>query len=232
MIGIYKITSPTSKVYIGQGVDIIVRWNQYKKLYKKLIGPKLYNSLHKYGPNKHKFEIIEECGLKQLNEREIYWKKYYLGLVNNDWSKVLFCELHDKGGGPRSESTKQKLKNNRGPKHGNYGKKFSKVTKQKISKSKKGKKFTEQHKLKLRVPKGPMDENTKIKLSKSQRGISKIKNKKPIIQMNINNIPIQEWPSQTEASLKLKIKQGDISSVLHGRQITAGGFKFKFVKND
>ena len=30
MTGIYKITSPTGRIYIGQSVDIYYRWNDYK----------------------------------------------------------------------------------------------------------------------------------------------------------------------------------------------------------
>lgn len=49
MIGIYKITSPTGKVYVGQSVDIEKRWNQYKNENKSFVGPRLYNSLLKHG---------------------------------------------------------------------------------------------------------------------------------------------------------------------------------------
>ena len=72
MIGIYKITSPTGKIYIGQSNNIENR----KKFYKRLdcINQiKLYNSLLKYSWKQHIFEVIEECTLEQLNEREIYW---------------------------------------------------------------------------------------------------------------------------------------------------------------
>lgn len=44
MTGIYKIISPTNKIYIGQAIDIIFRINQYEKLNCKN-QRKLYNSL-------------------------------------------------------------------------------------------------------------------------------------------------------------------------------------------
>ena len=70
--GIYKITNPNGKVYIGQSIDIDKRWNKYKvKNCKPQI--RLYNSLNKYKPENHVFEVIEKCLLEQLNEREIYW---------------------------------------------------------------------------------------------------------------------------------------------------------------
>ena len=77
MIGIYKIINPNSKVYVGQSVNINNRKRVYKfySSYKNSIGPKLYNSLNKHGWSNHKHEILEECSIEQLNERETYWKK-------------------------------------------------------------------------------------------------------------------------------------------------------------
>ena len=57
VIGIYKITSPSNKIYIGQGIDIYIRWNEYKRLKCKR-QPKLYASLKKHGVDNHKFEIV------------------------------------------------------------------------------------------------------------------------------------------------------------------------------
>lgn len=71
--GIYKITNPKGKVYIGKSKDIEYRFMQYALLDKRTTGTKLYNSLQKYTWDYHIFEIIEECNIDQLNEREIYW---------------------------------------------------------------------------------------------------------------------------------------------------------------
>lgn len=68
--GIYKITSPKGKIYIGQTNNIYDRMRRYKKLHCK--GQKhLYNSLVKYGWSKHKFEILEQAPEEQLNQLEI-----------------------------------------------------------------------------------------------------------------------------------------------------------------
>ena len=58
MIGIYKITSPSGKVYIGQSRNIKNRKWRYKRLDCKS-QVKLYSSFKKYGFDKHKFEIIQ-----------------------------------------------------------------------------------------------------------------------------------------------------------------------------
>ena len=76
-IGIYKIISPSNKIYIGQSIDIEKRKHLYSKLYCKQ-QPKLYNSIKKHGWENHIFEIVEECSIELLLNKEIYWKKYYL----------------------------------------------------------------------------------------------------------------------------------------------------------
>ena len=48
MIGIYKITNPKGKIYIGQSTNIEERWEKGHK-YSSGWGVKLKNSLNKYG---------------------------------------------------------------------------------------------------------------------------------------------------------------------------------------
>ena len=75
---IYKIISPSNKIYIGQTKNFRKRKSDYKKLRCKS-QIKLYNSIQKYGWNHHIFEIIEE-GLETIeltNEREKYWITFY-----------------------------------------------------------------------------------------------------------------------------------------------------------
>lgn len=75
-IGIYKITNPKGKNYIGSTIDLKRREKEYKNL-KCKNQTLIYNSLKKYGWENHTFEIVEECDLEQLNEKEIYWTIYY-----------------------------------------------------------------------------------------------------------------------------------------------------------
>ena len=75
-IGIYKITSPTDKIYIGQSKNIQKRWSYYKNLNCKG-QQKLYKSFLKYGVINHVFEILELCSEQELNTKEFdYIKKY------------------------------------------------------------------------------------------------------------------------------------------------------------
>lgn len=103
MIGIYKITSLSNKVYIGQSTNIEKRFKQYNKLLNKR-QIKLYNSFQKYGINNHKFEIIQECNVDQLNELEIFWGHHYNVLGEDGLNLRL-----GKGRGSCSDETKQKI---------------------------------------------------------------------------------------------------------------------------
>ena len=74
MIGIYKITNKINgKIYIGQSNDIQRRFKEH--CYKK--ETPIEKAIHKYGKDNFNFEIIEECPLNQLNERETYWILFY-----------------------------------------------------------------------------------------------------------------------------------------------------------
>jgi len=96
--GIYKIVSPSNKIYIGQSTNIEQRWKDYKNLIRCQRQTKLYFSLKKYGPQNHKFEILEKCLNKDLVVKETFYKKLELEKVNNNWKQVLFCRFDGKGG--------------------------------------------------------------------------------------------------------------------------------------
>jgi len=123
-IGIYKITSPNNKIYIGQSVDIYKRWNYHKKLYSN-DSPKLYYSLKKYGSENHIFEILETCKINELNIKERFWQEFFnsieIGL------NCVYTKTNDKSG------------------------KLSEETKIKISQSQKGKIISEECKIRLRL---------------------------------------------------------------------------------
>lgn len=56
--GIYKITSPSGSIYIGQSVCIEKRWTDYNKAERAKYQVRLYKSFVKYGVSAHKFEIL------------------------------------------------------------------------------------------------------------------------------------------------------------------------------
>jgi group I intron endonuclease len=151
MIGIYKITSPTKKVYIGQSIDIKKRFLNYKSLHCKS-QPAIYNSLKKYGIDKHKFEIICECDITELNDKERYYQDAFSAIGVNGMNCKLTASS-DKSG-KLSEESKRKLSENR------IGKHHLEETKLKISNSKKGKKMSKDAKINMSEAKKKIILNT------------------------------------------------------------------------
>jgi hypothetical protein len=77
MIGIYKITSPNGRVYIGQSIDIEKRFKQYQNLNRTKVHKKLYRSFLKYGIINHNFSIEIECLKQDLNKMERHCQEFY-----------------------------------------------------------------------------------------------------------------------------------------------------------
>lgn len=82
MIGIYKIQNIlTNQIYIGQSTDIMSRWQQETSVAfnpnKKEYNYPLSQDFRKFGIKNFTFEILEECVVEQLNEKERYWIDYY-----------------------------------------------------------------------------------------------------------------------------------------------------------
>lgn len=82
MTGIYKIENLiTKKVYIGQSKCIEKRWQNHKtdafNSVSHSYNNPLYRSIRKYGLNNFSFEVLEECLIEELNQKERdYIKKY------------------------------------------------------------------------------------------------------------------------------------------------------------
>jgi len=193
MIGIYKITSPSNKIYIGQSTNVEFRLHRYTYV-MPVKQTKLYNSFLKYGVDKHIFECVEECLIENLNERERYWQDFYNCLneglncrltETDDLSGHLSDEVKDKLskaklGKPMKESVRIKISNTR------KGMKFSESVKRNMSNGQKGRKHSEE---------------TLIRMSKAKLGCVS-NNSKPIIDVQTG----QEYISIQQASEKLGIK--------------------------
>ena len=181
--GVYKITSPKGRVYIGSSKNIDERLMYYEKLWCKS-QPRLYNSLKKYGFEKHKVEIITECDIKDMLAIELHWGLFYNVL---DAKAGLNSKLPKNGEEYRvvSEETRERMRQsslgqiawhkgkktgiipwNKGKKTGkpawNRGLKTSDEQKRKLSEAMKGRKAHN---------KGvPMKQEVKDRLSKTMKG--------------------------------------------------------------
>ena len=77
MIGIYKITKiENGKSYIGKSNNIERRFKEHQTKGKVSRIP-VDEAIEKYGIYALTYEIVEECSLEELNEKEQYWIKYY-----------------------------------------------------------------------------------------------------------------------------------------------------------
>lgn len=199
MIGIYKITSPSNKIYIGKSIDLDERKSSYKYEGRRQKQHKLNNSINKYGWENHLFEIIEICEEESLNDREIYWISFY-----NSVEEGLNL-MYGGQGGKQSQEVKDKKSKSM------MGKKCSLETRQKMSESKKG------HSM--------YDENWRKRM---QEGAWKSKmSSKPIIQYDLEGNFIKEWESKAKAGKELKINPVNISNNTSGVSKSAGGFVWK-----
>jgi group I intron endonuclease len=235
MIGIYKITSPTGKIYIGQTTNFKRRKNYYKNGARPY-QIRIYNSLQKYGYDAHSIEFIEESLVENLNEIERYWQEFY-DVIGENGLNCRLTATNDKSG-YLSDELKQKLSDIRKKTiiseewrrkfaYDWTGKKHTEETKKRISESNKGRKFTAEHIAKLpQNQKGKFrpkaSEATKIKQSLNSGKARKV------YQYTKDNEFVKEWRNVTEAEKAYSIN--NVSSVALGKLKTCGGFKWSYTK--
>jgi group I intron endonuclease len=191
-IGIYKITSPSKKIYIGQSSDIEYRWKTYKRLHCKN-QTCLYNSFKKYGVNKHKFEIVQLCEFEQLNELE----KYYMDLFQT-FNNKYGMNLKDGGDAHSSMSEESKRKMSIAKK----GIKLSIEHRQKIGEANKGNKRSKEAVLKTALGNTGKKRNdeSKLKMSISATGHKHSNESKLKIGLALKN---RIYSNETKEKLRL-----------------------------
>jgi len=228
--GIYKITNPKGKIYIGQSINIEKRWYSYKSPDLRCMGIKVYNSIKKYGIENHKMEILETCEPSKLKELEIHYK-----ILFNSVNTGLNCKIDDDRYGPHTEKTKKLISERckEAAKRRIYTDEWR--LKMKLKKTnhpcyknlERNKKIGDAHRGKV------VSEETKRKIYTNDVWIRKNKElhksqQKSIIQLDKNNNIIKVWESITSARKTLNIKT--IDGVLNRSRKTAGGFIWKYNK--
>lgn len=216
MIGIYKITSPSKKVYIGQSINVKSRLSHYKRLDCKK-QTKIYNSLKKYGSSSHKFEILCECTREELNDLEAYYIELY-----QSFNSEFGLNLREGGNCFKvSEETKIKIsESKKGEKNHmfgtkgfwfgkkreslNKGRKHTEESKKLISLHSKNRIVSDETKEKHRKYKTglKMSEESKLKLSKSKKGIILTEEHKKNISLSTKGKP---WTENRRNAQKLKV---------------------------
>jgi group I intron endonuclease len=164
MIGIYKITSPSGRSYIGKSINIKKRFIRYRSVDCK--GQvKLHRSFEKYGVDSHTFDVIVSGNFNNnlLNELE----KHYIRLYN-----TLEGGLNMTAGGD-----------------GGLGRKMSEETRRKVSEINKGRKRSEEYRDKIRKSligyKHTDEAKENMRISASKRVHHKAK---PVINTETNEV--------------------------------------------
>lgn len=219
--GIYKITSPSGRIYIGQTFYLDRRKRTYS--YKQCKSQhRLYNSIEKYGWDAHIFEVIEYCERDLLTLRERHWQEIYdvtgPGGLNcfltktDEKPRVLSQETKDKIGRSskgRIQSPEAREKN----RISNTGKKHTPESIEKMRLVKKGIKRTpEQIKKQADSLRGrPQTEQHKenVRLARIEKGYA---NDKPVL----DTVTGQEFRSAKDAALFHNFNLGTLRRWLRG----------------
>jgi len=242
--GIYKITSPTNRVYIGQSNDIKRRMLTYLEPKGGSSQVRLKTSFNKHGIDLHNFIILEECEESLLNERERYWQEYYNVLTESGLNCKMTTTLSKSG--KLSDETKKLI-----------GIKTKGTTKTCQSTMKKVYQYAKDGTF--------LQEYISLREAERQTGVfatlisSSIKNRrysksaggylwsydklqfhygnvgqvgKIIQQYTLDNTLIQEFESICSAAKRLNISKSGIIRCCKGRQKQCGGFTFKYITNE
>lgn len=215
MIGIYKVTNKiNNKSYIGQSKNIEQRWHTHKiSPYNKnstQYNTLFYKAIRKYGINNFSFEVLEECSIENLNEREIYWIAYY--------------------------DTYNKNKGYNMTKGGECGVSKKYDEKQMIKKWKQGASFStlkkEFHCSKQTITNYLQNNNISVKERRTRANLYKAI---AVIQYSLDGKYIKTYPSLSAASEAVgivpKIGSGNISYACKGRISSAYNYLWKYAND-
>jgi len=204
--GIYKITSPSRRIYIGQSKHIEKRFYEHKFQPKNRNLSLIQKSIKKYGYDNHQFEIVEECKDFELDNKEIFW----INRLKSNYSK--FPEengLNLTDGGNFIFPKKEKIEK----------KEVSEETRKKMSDSQKkiwnGNNIRKEYFSSIFSGRKAPWKTHKQSKEFIERRISKIK--KPIFQYDLKGTFIKEWNSAKDIEKELGFTSDYISLCCKGK---------------
>jgi group I intron endonuclease len=226
---IYKTTNLiNNKIYIGKRI-----FNQDKFFRNKYYGSGklLKEAIDKYGLENFNREILEEIDNDLLEEKEIYWIKFY-NSNNLEIGYNLTIGGNSKYGrkiGSMSDETKKKISQSVSKYLSDNGHPFqdknhSNETKEKIKNKLKGRKLSDEHIRKSAQGHRGLKYNKPERLKKP-----KIDQSIRIKQLSICGSFIKEWSSIMEASKYLNICRSGISRACSGFYKQCGGYKWSYI---
>lgn len=229
MIGIYRITNTVNgKSYIGQSIDIKRRFLDHRCISHEG-NIHLRYALKKYGKSAFKYEVIEECAVSELDERE----RYYIKTLNPEYNilpggQASHRRLPEEVKARISEKTKAQwraktdeerdkiIKNNLiGPAKGHA---VSAETREKLRKANFGKKQSEE----------TIEKRKNTFIAKKQNGYVQTNNghKKKILCVETGVV----YNSVKEAAFSIGANPSSISHHLKGAQKSVKNFHFEYMK--
>lgn len=140
---VYRITSPSNRVYVGITCQFNKRFSVYrsKSTSRQTL---IYNSIKKYGFDSHRIDILDEFNgnLEYANGKEMFWIRTFMS-NKNKYPQQNGLNLTDGGDGTRGYKMSPELREH----HSNIrkGKKLSEETKRKISEAGRGRKMNFTH---------------------------------------------------------------------------------------
>jgi len=211
---IYKITSPSGRIYIGKSINLKKRIKDYKyqcETRKSIV----HDSIRGYGWDNHTLEIIEECANELLSEREIFWIKelnsYWQDNPNGGMNMTRGGEV---GGGSwmydveRRKNQSEKFKGEGSP---FYGKKHTEENKRIVGEKARKRNLENGH----TVPKWGAEK-------------SRLTIIKPILCYGNDGGFIKEYESSNEAARKLEISRGSVTDSLLHNTWSFGKYFFRY----
>lgn len=232
---IYKITSPTGKIYIGKTSRLNDRISKYRNCNGISEQKMIYSSIKKHGWENHIFEIVTEAPINQLSHLE----SFYIETFNSfHYSNPNGMNLTKGGEGTpgRKDSIETKTKRANSIR----GRHHSEQTKQLMSELKKGKPSNN---------KGvPCSDEKKKKISEANKGktpsqltkqnrnntrlANLISNHEAILQINKEtNIVIKEWKMlPKEIAKHFNIYDTNIIKCLNGKKEHTIGYIWRYKK--
>ena len=213
MIGIYKIESPSGKVYIGQSWNIKRRWNDHKatKSYKH---KKLNASFLKHGVQNHSFDILHTLPIDISQDILNDYEQIYIDAFRSCNIELLNLKEGGNGYGKHSEETKAIIKEKR---------KYQKITDE------------QRKKMSLffkNIPRTKewIDKVANANIGKKVTYEIRLKNMKPIKQLTLNGEYIKDWDCSRNAAKELGTNESNICNCLTGRSKSACGYKWIYAR--
>lgn len=220
MVGIYKITNPKNKVYIGQSVDINARFYRYKKIENCKVQTKIFNSLKKYGVDNHTFEIVWLCNVNELN----YFERKFQLKYNAIGETGLNCKItgDDDRSGYASKEFKAKIGFNALGNKYMLGKKHSDTAKKKMSEKRIGRKINDETKKRMKFAQLLLSDEIKLKRKNALLNSGYNFGAKQIIDINTGTI----YKSVSEVSRLFNIKYTTLNAQLLGQNKNKTNFRY------